>query len=948
MREETAPGSPDVAIAKPVPAPTVQQQVGNQAMQRNRASVATANAKRPPDQQDSVALSPLDQALADAKAASDLLELVESTLFPAYRHAVDALDPIAALELGRNVVGSMKVAERGSRNVASTLSGNDYHHFLVSDPRYADESEPSIAAKFAALESYNLYLTSKISLLQLTLAGKIGPQMFRDKPVLGDFTVPQLGQDPDAYLADEAGTAVELISLVREVLLVSNAQSGTCPLLTTEQAEQIIALLEPWKSRPVNFAFLVSVLTEESIWPAISNVQGKTGKTLNETNEAALKQAKQTGALADIGELGTDNLYSLFGMTPGAQEEEAPDIDDETAMKIFEKLRDAAPDARGPLIRQIQGMQALENLCDHLPWKYVQAMHDSIVMFDAQAANMLVPFYQGKGGGKSMHQIYMDEVDEDLKGDHTVRAFGWFFLDFLHNAFTGGFEREYSDAYDAREGGWITDDQFHSAAGKALGKAAVITAASALTGGAAGEFGEGLAAGLGASKSAAQIIGGAVGGFAGGVGGHLAGDVYDQALSGKRGFDTFGQYMQSGALGGITGTIVSGISVAGGKYLPNSRPIDNFAQKYPRMAKVLEDIRGSGFRTGSTVRMKVADLLDIQGSGLGGPGSGGAFAYAGAYSDVRALPPDTEVNVNLRPLRPMTEPMQMSSDVASGTAADVAGETTSAAGSGKVGSEKPFVEIEKVEVVQPKPAAQTSAPESVIENEAAQASVIEPEAWEPATKVEPGKRPTVFRRPSQPGAAKPKQPSGADIEEVEETGTSSFELDEIEPPLDELTGPDRLSISNTSSESIARAQQAGLPESIYGDGTVVTQHDFPDILPDRPVSIGRPAPQQINPSLRRVSPGRTPHTDVQNTEVQADILLARQAGADPASIRVNQRQVVEDLTAGTNRPDLYFEIRGNRIHIEYDRFPMTRAIEHARRILTNDPGAIVILKGIGY
>jgi hypothetical protein len=211
MREETAPGSPDVAIAKPVPAPTVQQQIGNQAMQRNRASVATANAKRPPDQQDSVALSPLDQALADAKAASDLLELVESTLFPAYRHAVDALDPIAALELGRNVVGSMKVAERGSRNVASTLSGNDYHHFLVSDPRYADESEPSIAAKFAALESYNLYLTSKISLLQLTLAGKIGPQMFRDKPVLGDFTVPQLGQDPDAYLADEAGTAVELI-----------------------------------------------------------------------------------------------------------------------------------------------------------------------------------------------------------------------------------------------------------------------------------------------------------------------------------------------------------------------------------------------------------------------------------------------------------------------------------------------------------------------------------------------------------------------------------------------------------------------------------------------------------------------------------------------------------------------------------------------------------------
>lgn len=146
-----------------------------------------------------------------------------------------------------------------------------------------------------------------------------------------------------------------------------------------------------------------------------------------------------------------------------------------------------------------------------------------------------------------------------------------------------------------------------------------------------------------------------------------------------------------------------------------------------------------------------------------------------------------------------------------------------------------------------------------------------------------------------------------------------------------------------SKASIERARRAGIPSTLIADGTVMTAADFPGLLPDRPTSVGRPSPKRIPPAGRPI--GRSP---VQNIEVAADMKLAIKAGAKQSSIRVNQWQVIEDLTAGTNRPDLYFELNGHRVHIEYDRFPMTRALEHARRILTNDPEAIVILKGVDH
>jgi len=126
---------------------------------------------------------------------------------------------------------------------------------------------------------------------------------------------------------------------------------------------------------------LTVLLSEESIWQAISTAKGKSGKTLEETNAAVAAQAAETGALADIGELDTESLQGLFGIDPtdpSRFEHGAPGIDDDTAMKVFEKLQGAAPDARGPLIRQIDRMRELGELCNYQPWKYVEALHDAV------------------------------------------------------------------------------------------------------------------------------------------------------------------------------------------------------------------------------------------------------------------------------------------------------------------------------------------------------------------------------------------------------------------------------------------------------------------------------------------------------------------------------------------------------------------------------------------
>jgi hypothetical protein len=658
----------------------------------------------------------LDEVLGTGRNAAQMTALVRDTFLPAYRSAVDALDALATLELARQVVGAMKVAEKALDDVLIAAPDENPHRWMVSAPGRVELSENEVRARYADLLSMKATLEAEVSALTQELAQQIGPQVFRGTPVLGSMTTPKLGKNATGYLANEAGTVVELLAVIGRIRVVAGVPSGgSCAVLDRSQREEIANLTVPWRSRPVNFAFLVRVLTEEGIWDQVANERSASGKTLAEVDRSVVEQAQRTGALTDVGELDTDSLLGLFSpaRTEGADIDDDMDADvdgsatvrpffgDGHAMAVFEKLRDAAPDARGPILREVQRLGYLGQLCEHLPWKYVEAMHDAVAPTDPQAAAMLRPYFEDKGGGRSMHQIYMDEVNEDLDEGQDVRAFGWFFLDFVHNAFTAGFQHEYSAAYDAHEQGWTTDDQFRSSATKSLGKAALILGVSAVTGGIAGEFAGGVAQGLGAGRSAAQLIGGGVGGFASGVGGHFTGDVYDQLLNDKDGFDSFGSYMQSGAMGGAMGIALAGVSLAGGKYLPAhaQRTADLYVARYPRMTHVLDQIRGAGANAGVgtragavKVRMKVQEYLDVLDDG-GFGGGPPAYAIAGV-GNLRALPPDLEIDVNVRVPSGLNRPMAMSAGEGSEGSPKGAGATDS----GQPDVELPKIEVESVEV----------------------------------------------------------------------------------------------------------------------------------------------------------------------------------------------------------------------------------------------------------
>jgi hypothetical protein len=606
----------------------------------------------------------LEEEIGSAERAIELLTVARSTFLPGYRKAVDSLAVGAALELATHVVSMVKSATQ-ARDDLQAATKHGAGAAMVSLPDGAlDDSPAAASARYADAVGLAGALSAQLLALEAELAVQLSPQMFRGRNVLVREVKPPLGNDPVGYLASEAGATIELLGTIVRIQRLTGADDTQCPALDDKQRGDVAALVEPWKGRPVNLAFLRVVLTDLGVWDQVATTKGPTGKTLEATAKKSEAQGLQTGMLADVGEFDADEVAAKL---PEAGDEVdiggLGELTDRNAVGIFEKVAGAAPNARGAIIRQLAGMNRLSVLCNHLPWKAVEDLANVISPHDPEAAAMLAPYYQGKGGGESLHKVYMDQVDENLAEDSTldtVQAFGWFFLDFVHNAFTGGFLHEYSAAYDAHEAGLITDNQFSSAATKALGKAAAIIAVSAITGGVAGEFATGVAAPL-VGKSAATIIGGGVGGFTSGVAGHFTGDVYDQMLNGKQGFDGVDQYMQSGALGGLMGVAVAGVSLAGASYFPKSamRTADLYAQRFPTMMRALENVRRVGVGQGTFVRLKVSELIELINSGMGGPGGPNAFALADGI-DIRYLPGDTEVTATLRPLDDLNRPMQMS------------------------------------------------------------------------------------------------------------------------------------------------------------------------------------------------------------------------------------------------------------------------------------------------
>ena len=106
-------------------------------------------------------------------------------------------------------------------------------------------------------------------------------------------------------------------------------------------------------------------------------------------------------------------------------------------------------------------------------------------------------------------------------------------------------------------------------------------------------------------------------------------------------------------------------------------------------------------------------------------------------------------------------------------------------------------------------------------------------------------------------------------------------------------------------------------------------------------------PQDVaaKPKVPRVLSADRPisSSPTQNAQMQADIRYLRNLGA--RNIRVNQQQLIvrDGQRVGANRPDLQFDYKGRRYHVEYDTPTSGRGPGHQSRITSNDPDAETIL-----
>jgi hypothetical protein len=98
----------------------------------------------------------------------------------------------------------------------------------------------------------------------------------------------------------------------------------------------------------------------------------------------------------------------------------------------------------------------------------------------------------------------------------------------------------------------------------------------------------------------------------------------------------------------------------------------------------------------------------------------------------------------------------------------------------------------------------------------------------------------------------------------------------------------------------------------------------------------------VAPKLRKTDRPISSSTD-QNAQIQADIQYLRSIGVD--NLRVNQQQLQHGgrPRIGINRPDLQFDYKGRRYHVEYDSPASGRGPGHQSRITSNDPDSEVLL-----
>lgn len=384
------------------------------------ATTATGDARPSPSQEAT--------ELADAaQLAIDATGEITSALLPTYTAALDALDLAAvhdaAIETIDKYQGAAEVRDAIHARLAATTPAAEADRWLLA---------PIRGALDAALGS-----------AENELAAHFGVQRFRGAPVIAGVAPIRLGGGRLAAgrLLQEAGFAEGLIATVNEVVAMvpaaAAATAGGVSIPTPSGASAAAARIRAWAGRPVHFAFLRAALSALGVWSQIehANLAGDL-RTLGQLGDDVDKNAARFGAMNDVGAYDPGVAESMLLATPSR----------ENVVHVLGMIESAAPDARGPILEDLQRRGLLDGFAARLSYQEAERLHDSVR--DAPGVRAVLRDRYG---------------DDPRTGDNTLgsllgsvpligRGLRW-----AGNVATFGFMEEHDAAHRAMTAGEMTD-----------------------------------------------------------------------------------------------------------------------------------------------------------------------------------------------------------------------------------------------------------------------------------------------------------------------------------------------------------------------------------------------------------------------------------------------------------------------------------------------------------
>jgi hypothetical protein len=575
--------------------------------------------------------------VASVDGAIDALATVRATILPAYDEAVTGLDAAGAQSLQNAALNAYAsaVALRSALRGAASPDAEQLQRLEFA----IDAAEAQLSQRLTGRQLHGRAVLPSVA--PLVLAG---------------------AKDPVAVLRRDAAMTIELIATAQQVvaMVAPDVDRASGPTRADQStASQAAALVHPFRTRPLSFAFVKALLAERGVWSSIEYVATPQatglpfGPTLAADDRAAATQAAEFGATDDLRGFDLVRAEELLGAnaTINAIVGDSIDVLDEgkiqrtrNAKDVLGMIYSADPAARGHVLEALHRRGLLVALLDPLPFGDVERLHDSVPRTASFVRAEMRPYFQDKDRSNHSVSHYLDKVP------------GGGVLKFGANVATVGFVGEHDSAYGAMRAGNITPGQYDAATDKAVERATVVGAASAVTAGAAGAYVEGwtttMAAGSTASRYGAAVLVGATAGAAGGLGAQAGSDLVDQQLSSPS------DYAVAGGIGGGIGgglSVVAGLGAHGARYLPPG--VQTLAQKiaarFPQHSDIFGTFRELGQGHHAQFRVKVGKLLqladDLQLQGV-------RPALATASAGGRPLGLDDDVLLTAKAERPFNAP----------------------------------------------------------------------------------------------------------------------------------------------------------------------------------------------------------------------------------------------------------------------------------------------------